>query len=62
MLIERQMDVRTDEQTHVGRGPITLDEFLFCNIIKNVKHEKTESKNELQELHIEGIPQRLTFK
>ena len=52
MVTERHMDVRTDGQTHVQRGTITLDECLFCNIIKSVKHDKTGSKNELQELHI----------
>ena len=38
------MDVRTDKQTHVQTGTITLDERLFCNVIKSVKHDKTESK------------------
>ena len=48
------MDVRMDGHTHVQRGAITLDECLFGNIIKSVKHDKTktESKNELQKLHI----------
>ena len=43
-MTERQMDVRTDGQMHVRRGTITLDECLFCNIIKSVKHDKTESR------------------
>ena len=40
MVKERQMGKRTDVQT----GTITLNECLFCNVIKNVKYDKTESK------------------
>ena len=41
--------MRTDGQTRTGT--ITLDECLFCNVIKNVKYGKTETKKELQKLN-----------